>query len=433
LKKVIVSLLDTLLWRRGLRLRIAERDTQLEARGEAIREREEANREREARIVELKAEIREREEANREREARIVELEAECGSLAGQLHSLQSLLAHREAQIEDLKNRVGSTVEAIRELSFSNEATRLATEPSGAELRRGLIAPMRSSATQFSEHAIAPVLLSEERVAEVLGQWRAYVADQGHVQSGAQVFIDPYIVQRRMAGIPTNILIGTREGQLWYDRFDLTDLPWVQMLGMIGPGDVIIDCGSNQGVNALHYSGTVGTNGHVHGFDPFPINTHIAQINASLNARSNLSFYQKAVGRQPGRLRVSVAAQNIVEYSNAGDNIDVEVITLDTLAPLRPNFLKIDIEGAEVDALEGAQELLKLRPFVFLELHPPEIVGLGRKPSELFEYLDLARYTCLINYPDLPTLFRYEGQFKLAMPCAMFFLPKDRPAMRHFF
>jgi FkbM family methyltransferase len=64
-----------------LRLQIAERDTQLEARGEAIREREEANREREARIVELEAEIREREKANREREARIVELEAEIRTL----------------------------------------------------------------------------------------------------------------------------------------------------------------------------------------------------------------------------------------------------------------------------------------------------------------------------------------------------------------
>jgi hypothetical protein len=77
--------------------------------------------------------------------------------------------------------------------------------------------------------------------------------------------------------------------------------------------------------------------------------------------------------------------------------------------------------------------VLKTMPFVFMELHPPEIARFGRSPAEIFKYLPLDRYSCLVNYPDMPAMSAYEGEFELSRPCAMFFLPKDRPPIRRFF
>ena len=96
---------------------------------------------------------------------------------------------------------------------------------------------------------------------------------------------------------------------------------------------------------------------------------------------------------------------------------------------LKPNFIKIDVEGGEINALEGAAETVrKFEPYIYLESHhPTQIARFGRRVDEIFDIIDLRIYNCLIIYHGQPLLVEYTKQFDLDGPCQMFFLPKSAP------
>lgn len=142
------------------------------------------------------------------------------------------------------------------------------------------------------------------------------------------------------------------------------------ILSMLQPGDVVIDCGANLG----DISGPLADTGaHVHAFEPDPYN--FDKLQERLGHLSNVTLHNAAVGTAAGTVRLMRAAnwndnpdlasvkstiisggRNIAEAE--GDGIDVALI--DFPAFLRDliaahghiAFLKMDIEGAELDLLE---------------------------------------------------------------------------------
>lgn len=65
------------------------------------------------------------------------------------------------------------------------------------------------------------------------------------------------------------------------------------------------------------------------------------------------------------------------------DSVLVPTITIDTIAEeleLVPDVIKIDVEGAEIEVLRGAERTLtEARPTIFLSTHSPELRGLSLK------------------------------------------------------
>jgi FkbM family methyltransferase len=371
----------------ALRRRVREQDQWLLLRQQTIRELERLVVEREGTVVERERAVVEREHTAAKRERTILELEAR--------------------------------LEKLKELGRSND------DRSYAVSQRLDLPNASSGAATYPE---ARATKTPEELSIALAQWKEVVAAGHFVQFGAQSFIDPYIVFKRLAGAPTYILISTFEGLYWYDKFDLTDVPYLHMLGMIRPGDVVIDCGSNQGINSLAYSRIIGATGHVHAFDPYPINCAIAKFNAKINDRENITIHQKAVSNREDILNISVGTQDILDAKGSADAITATAVTIDSFE-LKPNFIKIDVEGAEINALEGAAETVrKFEPYIYLESHhPAQIARFGRRVDEIFDIIDLRIYNCLIIYPGQPLLVDYTKQFDLDGPCQMFFLPKSAP------
>jgi FkbM family methyltransferase len=164
----------------------------------------------------------------------------------------------------------------------------------------------------------------------------------------------------------------------------------------ITPGTLCIDIGAHIGYNALLMARLTGRNGKVIAFEPVPENFQMLQKNVTVNGLTNVQLEPLAVDDGEGSLRLTMRSDE--EYtmtaSTAGYAVDeqrsvIEVPTLsldEYLARLgmAPDLLQIDVEGAELSVLHGAEvTLLKVRPKLLVEIH-----GWGTpKSAEVSEYL----------------------------------------------
>jgi len=386
-----------------------DRETEIARLHALVSERENVTRDREMEIARLRALIDERESATRDREAEIARLRA-----------LNGELTRGRGQVLD-------PLKAQSESPHGHEARLLAWD--GA--RRG------------GERHSAPGALGAERrrfaaefdAGEAFAQWPLLTETfAGSSLRGGQKLIEPYVLERWLHGCRYRMIIGTEEGRSWYDNLHGIEAHQAQSLGLIGSGDVILDCGCNQGFNSLIYASLVGPSGRVIGFDPYPLNIAISRFNAALNQKSNIEFIEAGLSSARATSVVSTSEQCVVlNDPGAPDLTTIRLVPLDDYASMRPNYIKIDIEGAEIDALAGATELIEQRPSFYIEIHPDYLPRFNRKPMDLFKYISLDKYQCFIIYPDMPALSRYEMEFEITKSSAVFFVPRDRPPIIRYY
>lgn len=150
---------------------------------------------------------------------------------------------------------------------------------------------------------------------------------------------------------------------------------------IIKSGWVVYDLGANNGIHSLLFSVLVGKTGRVFSFEPLETNCKEIEQNASLNNITNISIVQAAVSDKSGEtvfhLGLHDKQGSLVGIGReSGVDIRVRLIKLDEFIESgnpAPDFLKIDIEGAESLALAGFSKQVGLkRPVFFIELHTPE-------------------------------------------------------------
>lgn len=152
------------------------------------------------------------------------------------------------------------------------------------------------------------------------------------------------------------------------------------MNAVIRKGDIVYDLGANFGLHGMLCSKLTGKDGYLFNFEPLPDNILEIERNYGLNDVSNYTNVQKAVSNKNTTLKFKVAKHSgqgkLVENEFCEGIVDVESITLDQFilnGNKPPNFIKMDIEGAEGDALEGfSLNLEKTSPIMIIELHSPE-------------------------------------------------------------
>lgn len=148
------------------------------------------------------------------------------------------------------------------------------------------------------------------------------------------------------------------------------------------PGMVYYDAGANVGFFAVIAARLVGASGAVVCFEPLPENARQIEHNVRLNGFSNVVIRPEALGGSNRTETFHTSAEptwgTLASVGklpdNVSDPITVQVAALDSLfgtADLpRPDLIKIDIEGAEVEALQGAVTTLNsCRPLLVIELH----------------------------------------------------------------
>jgi FkbM family methyltransferase len=149
---------------------------------------------------------------------------------------------------------------------------------------------------------------------------------------------------------------------------------------------VIFDAGANCGFFALTQA-AASPRFHIVCFEPHPATYHRLEKNIALNALENrVTPVHAAVGAASGVCELNVSAESsmgIVRTSStqflvAPKAVQVPLIALDDYAEknnLWPDFLKIDVEGFEVEVLRGARRSLERARHVVLEHHAPELLA----------------------------------------------------------
>ncbi len=164
-------------------------------------------------------------------------------------------------------------------------------------------------------------------------------------------------------------------------------------------GDVFLDVGANIGFISLAAASFVGTSGKVYSFEPLPETFEMLRTNLSINNITNVGIYNIALGSTKESMpiydndkfgRGSASLMRLNGAQNNGREISVD--TLDAFISCAKvnniRMLKIDVEGYELEVLEGAKKLLSHSnaPIICIEysnIHPIK----GGKPLDIYRFI----------------------------------------------
>jgi len=174
-----------------------------------------------------------------------------------------------------------------------------------------------------------------------------------------------------------DFLIENETGQSWYDGSPNQSMPereWC--VSQLRPGMTVVDCGAHHGMLSVIFAHAVGPSGCVIAYEALPGNAAVAEQNAKLNHMSNIVVRPVGIGDAPASVAVFFNASNtvVMQGVQAPVGVDSQLIQIvrldDDLDPaIHVDFIKIDVEGHDLNALRGMRRVLAQRPIIDLELH----------------------------------------------------------------
>lgn len=145
---------------------------------------------------------------------------------------------------------------------------------------------------------------------------------------------------------------------------------------VVAPGGVFFDIGAHAGYYSLLASQLVGATGRVVAFEPDTRNLGYLKEHLRLNDAGNVTVVAAAAADVPGTARFAAEPDGFGGALSTAGSADVATVAIDRLVETgalpAPNYLKVDVEGAEFQVLCGARRVLRTaRPTVFLATHTP--------------------------------------------------------------
>jgi len=196
---------------------------------------------------------------------------------------------------------------------------------------------------------------------------------------------------------------------------------------IIKKNDIVLDVGANIGYLTLIFAKLVGENGKVYAFEPDPTNFDLLKKNVETNGYKNVILVRKALSDKTGKTKLFLSNKNsgnhmMVDTNENRHSVEIEMITGDDYFrdfSNQINFIKMDIEGAEIDALRGMSSLLqKMNDIkIMIEFAPYWLKNFGYDPLELLS---------LLNQYDF-TLSEIDGSRKKIIPIDSHELIKKYP------
>lgn len=196
----------------------------------------------------------------------------------------------------------------------------------------------------------------------------------------------------------------------------------VRVLPTIKSGDWIVDAGANIGSHTVPYAEAVGPTGKVIAFEPVPQSFACLLVNT--RGFDNVIAFHRGLSNAPGfklmEIDPNAGASRIKRGASLVKGTEIELIgQLEYFCPLdyydlgKLDFLKIDVEGHEIEVLMGARETIKrCRPRILCEVNEGTLALQGHSGKELVERFKDLHYE--------PHFLEPEHGFHLPMVDVMF-------------
>ena len=196
-----------------------------------------------------------------------------------------------------------------------------------------------------------------------------------------------------------DVVVFLREG--WFEYRE-TAFVWLYLR----PNDVVVDCGAHAGLYTVTAARMLEGSGRVIAVEPNPHTARLLRANLAKNEVENATVVEAAVYRKSGTVRFHLMRPGKAAYdslyvaneSEAVREIDVPAVTLDEVLNRekigRVDFLKLDIEGAEVDALAGARAAIEegRLPLIMVEFTESNLQASGHSTENLRSTFEAASY-----------------------------------------
>lgn len=220
-----------------------------------------------------------------------------------------------------------------------------------------------------------------------------------------------------------------------YGEFSEAEIDlWAQY---VKPGHLVFDIGANIGAHTVALANLVGPRGVVLAFEPVRFLYHMLCGNLALNGLTNVRAYQCGVGANSREMNVPAIdftqpdTYGGVALSNKAAGEPVSIISIDESVRVPAcHFMKIDVEGMELDVLRGAHRLItRMKPVLYVEHNDTQT---GRW---VLEFIAAHGYRAYLHEPPLfnpENYFRkqedvFAGQFEGQIH-NLLCLPADYPA-----
>jgi FkbM family methyltransferase len=168
---------------------------------------------------------------------------------------------------------------------------------------------------------------------------------------------------------------------------------------LVKPGMLVIDVGAHVGYYSLLAARGVGTTGKVYSFEPEPDNYGLLQANIQRNVYTNIESLSKAVSDRVGSVTLFLTALDTGRHSYYAHGLpergklEVESTTIDAFLDAarwpKVGLVKVDVEGAENDVLEGMGQLLRRSQDLklIIEFSPTLLQNAGTPPPQFLQQL----------------------------------------------
>lgn len=191
-----------------------------------------------------------------------------------------------------------------------------------------------------------------------------------------------------------------------HDSYEPLETAFVKAI--LRKGDIFLDIGANIGWFTLLATTLIGNTGQVHAFEPrkptvdylrrsIALNeldsiVTIHEVGLDLEERDHCLAWERGTPN-PGHSALYEGA--------AGDKLEtmaIHVTTLDKIDLPKVDFIKIDVEGAEMNVfLGGAETITAHRPVILSELYPEQLKCVSRAtPNELLQHFRSMNYRAFI-------------------------------------
>jgi FkbM family methyltransferase len=231
----------------------------------------------------------------------------------------------------------------------------------------------------------------------------------------AEKLFSSYVIEKDLEGYSFKFTINDRCAKEWYDdsRISTKETDFIKNY-LLKENDIAVDCGAHHGLISILSSKIVGDKGKVYSFEAIPRNVIAIKKNIHINKLNNVNIECLAVSAKNSRINIIDDSNGYIsKLNNSANFIEVDSISLDSYfhQKEKPNFIKIDVEGHELQVMKGALKILNTLPNFAIEFHCSTFEMPEQAIQEFKEIIDFTKYDIFVQLDIDGPIFDYNPTF----------------------